>query len=61
VRDGRLNAVEFGERMRGSGWRADLVEQVFRTTRDRLGMTARWQPLSTAHFKRPAGPQQELF
>ena len=61
VRDGKLNSAEFGVRLRGTGWRADLVEQVFRTTRDRLGMTPRWPPLSTAHFRRPAGAQQELF
>jgi len=61
VRDGKLNSAAFGERLRGAGWRADLVEQVFAGTRDRLGMTSRWQPLSTAHFRRPAGPQQELF
>ncbi len=61
VRDGKLNATEWGTRLTGEGWRADLVERLFRTTRDRLGMTARWQPLSTAHFRRPVGGQQELF
>jgi DNA repair photolyase len=61
VRDGKLNATEWGTRMRGTGWRADLIEQVFRSTRDRLGLTQRWLPLATDKFHRPAGAQQVLF
>jgi DNA repair photolyase len=62
TRDGKLNVVEWGARMKGSGWRAELIEQVFRQTRDRLGMTTRWLPLATHHFQRPApGGQLELF
>ena len=61
LRGGKLNETEWGTRLRGEGWRAELVERLFKSTRDRLGMTERWQPLSTAHFRRPAGAQQELF
>ena len=57
LRGGKLNETEWGSRLKGEGWRAELVERLFKSTRDRLGMTERWQPLSTAHFRRPAGPQ----
>ncbi len=62
TRDGQLNETEWGDRMRGTGWRAELIERLFLSTRERLGMTQRWLPLSTEHFRRPApGGQMELF
>jgi DNA repair photolyase len=61
LRGGKLNETEWRTRLRGEGWRAELVERLFKSTRDRLGMTERWLPLSAAHFRRPAGAQQELF
>lgn len=62
TRSGKLNSTEFGERMEGTGLRAELIERLFKTTRERLGMTRRWLPLSTEHFRCPApGGQLELF
>jgi DNA repair photolyase len=62
TRSGGLNVTDWGTRMTGEGWRAELIERLFNSTRDRLGMTGRWQPLATEHFRvPPLGGQQELF
>jgi DNA repair photolyase len=53
MRDGKLNESEFGKRMRGSGPIADVIDQVFRNHRRRLGFPG-LAPLSTAAFRRPA-------
>ena len=47
MRDGKLNESEFGKRMSGSGPIADLIDQIFRTNKRRLGFPG-LESLSTA-------------
>jgi DNA repair photolyase len=61
VRGGRLNDPRFGSRMRGRGLYAEQIDQLFRMARSRAGLDRERRPLSTAHFRRPAGGQLELF
>ena len=53
----------FGERMRGSGAYADLIETRFLAACKRLGLNAADHPLDTSQFKPPprAGDQLGLF
>jgi DNA repair photolyase len=68
-RDGRLNDVEFGARMRGSGPVAELLEQRLRLAVRRLGLDpCRERPegawdLDRSQFRppRPPGTQLDLF
>jgi DNA repair photolyase len=60
-RGGRLNDPEFGSRMRGQGAPADQLSQLFRVARRRAGFSATGPALSIASFRRPGGPQLELF
>ena len=57
IRDGKLNDAEFGSRMRGEGFYADQISQVFDLSRKRFGLT-RCAKLSTAHFNRGARDKQ---
>lgn len=57
IRDGKLNDSEFGSRMRGEGFYAEQISQVFDLSRKRFGLTKR-APLSTAHFNRHARDKQ---
>jgi DNA repair photolyase len=57
IRDGKLNDSEFGTRMRGEGFYAEQVSQVFDLSRRRFGLTTRLK-LSTAHFNRRARDKQ---
>jgi DNA repair photolyase len=61
LRAGRLNDPQFGSRMRGEGVYAEHVAGLFRVAARRHGLDAPPSPLSTAAFRRPAGPQLELF
>ncbi len=61
VRGGRLNDPRFSARMRGEGRRAELTRQLFQVAARRAGLTTNWPELSPAAFRRPAGPQLELF
>ena len=61
LRGGELNDSQFGRRMRGEGIWADMLSQLFRTTRDRLEMHGTDRPLSTDQFRRLPGGQQGLF
>lgn len=61
LRGGRLNDPEFGSRMRGEGPFAEQIAQLFRISARRHGLDAPARPLSTAHFRRPSGPQLDLF
>ncbi len=61
VRGGRLNDPTFGSRMRGSGLYAEQIDQVFKLARRRAGLERERRELSTAHFRRPAHGQRELF
>jgi DNA repair photolyase len=60
VRGGRLNDPRFGARMSGEGVRAEQIRQLFHASR-RAGLSDAWPELSTAAFRRPRGPQLELF
>lgn len=61
IRDGKLNDGEFGTRMRGEGFYADQVWQLFNMYRQKYGLTKRAM-LSTAHFNgRARDPQLQLF
>lgn len=61
IRDGKLNSAQFGDRMRGEGFYADQIAQIFDLARRKYGLTRRIT-LSTAHFKRDArNAQLSLF
>ena len=66
VRGGRENSSLFGDRMRGTGPYADIVEQRFRLVCRRLGLSQNPPPLDCSLFKAPqgsgeAGIQKDLF
>ena len=50
IRDGKLNDSEFGSRMRGEGFHASQISQLFDMTRKRYGLTRR-VGLTTEHFR----------
>ena len=60
MRGGRLNDPSFGSRMRGEGVFAEQVGQMFEVASRKAGLPRRKVELSTAAFRRPAGPQMEL-
>jgi DNA repair photolyase len=61
IRDGKLNNAEFGSRMRGEGFYADQIAQVFYMSKKRYGLTRRVS-LTTEHFRKNArDPQFSLF
>jgi DNA repair photolyase len=62
-RDGALYRPQFGERMRGTGPYADMLEQRFRVAARKLGLDRRLPPLDTTRFARQArrGDQLDLF
>tara|TARA_B110001454_G_scaffold219204_1_gene252215 strand:- start:32284 stop:33369 length:1086 start_codon:yes stop_codon:yes gene_type:complete len=53
IRDGELNSSEFGDRMRGSGPRAEHIRNLFKLTTRKLGLNKMDIELCSAHFKRP--------
>ncbi|MDE1153322.1 MAG: PA0069 family radical SAM protein [Micavibrio sp.] len=57
IRDGKLNDAEFGARMRGEGFYAEQIAQIFTLARRRFNLTRRIT-LSTAHFRRDAHSRQ---
>jgi len=61
VRAGELNDPKFGARMRGSGRRADQIEQLFEVGCRKAGLNREELRLSTAAFRRPGGVQMELL
>jgi DNA repair photolyase len=65
IRDGRLYNAQFGERMRGSGAYADLLNQRFKLATRRLGLNQARElgGLDCSQFRRPpkAGDQLSLF
>ncbi|UCE87490.1 MAG: PA0069 family radical SAM protein [Deltaproteobacteria bacterium] len=61
MRGGRLNDPRFGSRMRGSGIFAEQIQLLHRMACRRAGLATRGPELSCAAFRRPAGPQLELF
>jgi len=62
VRGGKLNDSNFATRMRGQGEMADLLHNLFKLTRNRVGMRGRAPALSAAAFRVPnASYQPTLF
>jgi DNA repair photolyase len=60
VRGGKLNESGFGTRMTGEGPVAESIHQMFDLHKRRLGYK-RGAELSIEAFRRPTGPQLELF
>jgi DNA repair photolyase len=61
IRGGKLNDSNFGSRMRGEGALADQLSSLFDVARRRAGITEEFPPLSKDQFRRPSGPQMELW
>ena len=61
MRGGRLNDPRMGSRMRGEGVQAELVRNLFKLHRNRLGLNREVPELSTASFRRPGPAQGSLF
>lgn len=61
VRGGKLNDPRFGTRMTGEGIYAQQIHDFFRIAARRGGLDGPGPELSTAAFRRPPGPQLELF
>ena len=60
LRGGTLYEARFGERMRGSGAFADLIEQMYQGACLRAGLNAERVDLRTDLFRRPAGDPSQL-
>ncbi len=61
LRSGRLNDPRFRHRHRGEGPFAEQIRGLFAVTSRRLGLDGSKPELSTAAFRRPGGPQLDLF
>jgi DNA repair photolyase len=61
TRDGKLYDSTFGTRGRGTGRYAEQIASLFEVSLRRAGLTPRHLELSTASFRRPQGPQLDLF
>jgi DNA repair photolyase len=59
-RTGSLSDARFGHRMRGQGVYAEQIRALFRVAARRAGLDNRLDPLSTASFRRPPQPGQQL-
>jgi DNA repair photolyase len=60
VRGGGLNDPRFFERQRGRGEYAEQIAALFAVSARKHGLDGRLPPLSTAAFRRPAGPGEQL-
>jgi DNA repair photolyase len=61
TRDGKLYDSTFGTRGRGTGRYAEQIKSLFEVSLRRAGLSPRHLELSTASFRRPQGPQLDLF
>ena len=61
LRGGQLNESQFGKRMRGDGIFAEQTTSLFKLACRQAGLSHDMQTLSTAAFRRPSGPQLNLF
>ncbi len=61
MREGRLNDPNFGSRMKGEGFYAEHIAQLFEVSRRRAGIGDRFPKLSAAAFRRDGGVQPGLF
>ncbi|MDB5478426.1 MAG: repair photolyase [Alphaproteobacteria bacterium] len=57
IRDGKLNSSEYGSRMKGEGFYAQQISQVFDLAKRKYGLTKR-MPLSAESFNRHARDEQ---
>ena len=57
ARGGRLNATQFGQRMRGQGEQWQITEQLIRRSKGRLGFTE-MRPFPPSPFRRPGAAEQ---
>jgi DNA repair photolyase len=60
IRNGKLNAAEFGARMRGDGPLAQQIAQIFHVSCRRSKLTRAYHGLSTTAFRRVLPNQLEL-
>ncbi|MBM7406545.1 MULTISPECIES: PA0069 family radical SAM protein [Sphingomonas] len=61
LREGRVNDPSFFTRMQGSGPWAELMRTRFRIAIRRYGLERGRAPLNCDRFRRPRGPQGDLF
>ena len=61
VRGGALSDARFHTRGSGEGEIADAIASLFALSASRANLDTHWLPLSTAHFRRSAGAQRDLF
>jgi DNA repair photolyase len=62
MRGGKLNDGNFGSRMRGDGIFAEQLSKMFHVACRKAGLPdEERRPLTAEHFRRPPGPQLELF
>ncbi len=62
VRGGKLNDPRFGSRMRGEGFHADQIRNIFRMSKKRYGLDKGFPVLTTEHFRRDGrSAQMNLF
>jgi DNA repair photolyase len=61
LRGGKLNDPNFGSRMRGEGIFADQLSQLFHVACRRANLPEERPRITIENFKRPPGPQLELF
>ncbi|MDX1387348.1 MAG: PA0069 family radical SAM protein [bacterium] len=61
MRGGRLNDPNFGKRMKGQGIFATQIQKMFEIQCRRLGLNRDPEDLKSHHFRRPEGPQGQLF
>jgi DNA repair photolyase len=61
IRDGKLNATQFGVRHRGVGIFAEQIADLVALSRRRHGIPAHGPALSIASFRRPGGGQLSLL
>jgi DNA repair photolyase len=61
VRGGKLYDAKWGARMRGEGLYAEQIRRLFVVARQKAGFPAHVEGLRTDAFRRPPGPQLQLF
>jgi len=61
TRGGELNDPGFGNRLSGTGVRAETIRRMFELSCGKYGLNGEETPLATDHFRRPSPGQYELF
>jgi DNA repair photolyase len=60
TRAGKLNDTQFGRRMRGTGTRAEQIDQTFATFARRYGLDGPLSPFDFSQFRPPRSPGGQL-